>query len=267
MNKATFGLMAVMAIALLTMSGCATKATAIAKKIVHPDGTTEYYSETSIMSTGDKASEVAADGMFADGTEEDLGSGFKKASGKQESTGIEGTLKGMGDFMTGFARALEAAKGVPSGSSASQPVIQGAPAEAVDGSAPVGKAYNLSPATTTAAIPDYAAMSTKIAEAKLSGKPLVVIAGSPTCGYCSTLKDLLDADTAFTGRDDIVLYRETNAWTINAALSFTGGGPAPIVRVVKYDVKTGKAVCDTTLNRPKTVAEIADAINTCSPPK
>lgn len=269
-------------VVLALMSGCATKAKAVAKKIIHPDGTVEFYSETSIMSTGDKASEVAADGMFADGTEEDLGSGFKKASGKQESTGIEGTLKGMGDFMTGMAKFMAVAQtgGIapiavtPQATSA---VKQSAPVTATDSSTPVATATDsstpvatarvLNPSqTTVTSIPNYEPLSTKVAEAKISGKPLVVIAGSPSCGFCEKLRGLLDADTAFTGRTDIVLYRETNEWSVNGALDFTGGGPAPIVRVVQYDTTSGKAVCDKTLHRPS-IADIVEAINACNPVK
>lgn len=101
----------------------------------------------------------------------------------------------------------------------------------------------------------------RIAEAKASGKTLVVVAGHPLCGYCTRLEAALDA-SGISARPDIVLVRELNPWEANAAAVWTGGGNAPIVRVTRWDA-SGGLVCDRKLNRPGTVAEIEAAIGAC----
>ena len=101
----------------------------------------------------------------------------------------------------------------------------------------------------------------RIAEAKASGKTLVVVAGHPLCGYCTRLEAALDA-SGLSARPDIVLVRELNPWEGNAAAVWTGGGDAPIVRVTRWDASGGLA-CDRKLNRPGTVAEIEAAIGAC----
>ena len=101
----------------------------------------------------------------------------------------------------------------------------------------------------------------RIAEAKASGKTLVVVAGHPLCGYCTRLEAALDA-SGIAARADIVLVRELNPWEANAAAVWTGGGKAPIVRVTRWDASGGLA-CDRKLNRPGTVAEIEAAIGAC----
>ena len=115
---------------------------------------------------------------------------------------------------------------------------------------------------TTAA--PSAAVAAKIAEAKASGKPLVVIARSPSCTYCQALELKLKEDSAFTSRTDIVLYREDAEWGNNGALSWTGGGAAPIVRITQWDA-SGKITCDKTLNRPATISDIEAAVSVCNP--
>ena len=96
------------------VAGCFTSATAYTEK-TNPDGT-KTVSRVSVIGTGDKASQVAAEGLFADGTQDDLGAGVKTASANQKSTGIDGTLKGVGDLLGGIAavmRAYPAAGAVP----------------------------------------------------------------------------------------------------------------------------------------------------------
>jgi hypothetical protein len=90
------------------IAGCLTSATAYTKRTA-PDGTVTE-SKVRIVGTGDKASEVAAEGMFADGADDALGAGVKTANATQQSTGIEGTLKGMGDLMGGMAQFMVAAQ-------------------------------------------------------------------------------------------------------------------------------------------------------------
>ena len=96
------------------VAGCFTSATAYTEK-TNPDGT-KTVSRVSVIGTGDKASQVAAEGLFADGAADDLGAGVKTASANQKSTGIDGTLKGVGDLLGGIAavmRAYPAAGAVP----------------------------------------------------------------------------------------------------------------------------------------------------------
>ena len=59
-----FALMAAVSL----IAGCFTSATARTKRTVSKDGVVTLESEVSIVGTGDKASDVAAEGLFADGT-------------------------------------------------------------------------------------------------------------------------------------------------------------------------------------------------------
>ena len=52
-------------------------------------------------------------GLFADGAADDLGAGVKTASANQKSTGIDGTLKGVGDLLGGIAAVMRAYPAVP----------------------------------------------------------------------------------------------------------------------------------------------------------
>lgn len=241
-------------------AGCFTSATARTKKTL-PDGTvTESY--VGIVGTGDKASQVAAEGLFADGTDEDLGSGVKNAKASQESSGIEGTLNGLGGLMTGMANFMAATQGVKTTQAVQPtPVAESSGEfESVGTSALISKPDTL-PAETVAA--NATVLAYKMAEAKSSGKPLVVIAGNVGCGYCTKLDKLLDADAAFLARKDIILYRETSPWATNQAGKWTGGGNLPVLRVTQWD-SSGQVVCDKKVNRPKSIAEIESSLNTCS---
>ena len=91
-------------------AGCFTSATAYTKRTDKDGAVTE--SRVSIVGTGDKASQVAAEGLFADGAADDLGAGVKNASASQQSTGIEGTLNGLGVLMGGMAQVMAASQGV-----------------------------------------------------------------------------------------------------------------------------------------------------------
>lgn len=88
--------------------GCFTRATAYTKRT--PDGTT--LSRVSVVGTGDKASQIAAEGLFADGADEDLGAGVHAAQASQESSGIQGTLAGLGALLQGLAQ-FSGAHGAP----------------------------------------------------------------------------------------------------------------------------------------------------------
>ena len=95
------------------VAGCFTSATAFTKKTA-PDGTVTE-SKVKIIGTGDKASQIAAEGLFADGAAEDLGAGVKTASASQQSTGIKETLEGMGVLLTGIGSLVAKTQGIPVG--------------------------------------------------------------------------------------------------------------------------------------------------------
>lgn len=115
MKKALFSIM-VMAVVSAFVSGCFTSATAFTKKTASDGTVTE--SKVKIIGTGDKASQIAADGLFADGASDDLGAGVKTASASQQSTGIKETLEGMGVLLTGIGQLVAKTQGIPIASSA-----------------------------------------------------------------------------------------------------------------------------------------------------
>ena len=98
------------------VAGCFTSATAYTEK-TNPDGT-KTVSRVKIVGTGDKASQIAAEGLFADGAAEDLGAGVRTASATQQSTGIKETLEGMGVLLTGIGQLVAKTQGIPIASSA-----------------------------------------------------------------------------------------------------------------------------------------------------
>ncbi len=110
-------------------AGCFTSAAANTKKTLK-DGTV-IESRVSIIGTGDKVSTIAAEGLFADGSEADLGAGFKSANAAQQSTGIGDTLKGVGSLMQGMAGFMAVAQGVklPAAAAADDVSAESAPAE------------------------------------------------------------------------------------------------------------------------------------------
>lgn len=110
MKKKMMMLAALAAVAGMT-AGCFTSAVAFTKKTA-PDGTVTE-SKVKIVGTGDKASQIAAEGLFADGASDDLGAGVKTASASQQSTGIKETLEGMGVLLTGIGTLVAKMQGVP----------------------------------------------------------------------------------------------------------------------------------------------------------
>ena len=221
------------------VAGCFTSATAYTET-KHTDGSVTV-SKVKIIGTGDKASQVAAEGLFADGTADDLGAGVKTASASQTSTGIDGTLNGVANILLGVERLVAVKQGTQTGQVVTRP--------------PLGVSVSSSTSVATGAI-----LSGKVAEAKAAGKPLVVVAGSPDCSYCTSLDAALNG-SALPSRSDIVLVRETAPWASNSALAWTGGGDAPVVRVTRWNAD-GTELCNTKLNRPN-VAEIEAAIGAC----
>jgi len=120
------------------VAGCLTRATAYTKT-THKDGSVTE-SVVSVFGTGDKASEIAAEGLFADGTAEDLVAGVKNAKASQQSTGIDGTLTGLGTLMQGMATFMASAQGVKTATAA--PSTQSATANCTDGNCTTPAAAN-----------------------------------------------------------------------------------------------------------------------------
>jgi len=110
MKKKMMMLAALAAVAGMT-AGCFTSAVAFTKKTA-PDGTVTE-SKVKIVGTGDKASQIAAEGLFADGAADDLGAGVKTASANQKSSGVKETLEGMGVLLSGIGTLVAKTQGVP----------------------------------------------------------------------------------------------------------------------------------------------------------
>lgn len=91
----------------VVLVGCMSSATAWTEKRTTKDGVIIERSKVSIIGTGDKASQIASEGVFADGGIDDLGAGVKKASASQQSSGIDGTLRGIGELLGGVAQLME----------------------------------------------------------------------------------------------------------------------------------------------------------------
>jgi hypothetical protein len=176
MKKKMMMLAALAAVAGMT-AGCFTKAVAYTK--TNPDGSKE--SRVSIVGTGDKASQVAAEGLFADGAAEDLGAGVKSAKASQESTGIQGTLAGMGTLLNGMAQFMAASQRIPV-----TPVA--VPEQAAKASAP----------TETVAITDSGSAAPDQKEAQTvagtnSAVTVVILGDRASCSLCRSLWSYLDA--------------------------------------------------------------------------
>lgn len=166
---------------MLAVSGCLTSITAETKKTA-VDGSVTL-AKVRVFGTGDKVAQSAAEGLFADGTDEDLGAGVKKASAKQESSGIEGSLKGMGDFMGGVAQFMLAVKELQDPTpTVKKPVVvdQDTESAEVDTSSPPPTASETTPKSVVSA----------------EGAPTVAILGNRvTCSLCRTLWSELNATT------------------------------------------------------------------------
>lgn len=99
------------AAALMATAGCMTR-TLAQTKTTHLDGTVTE-SLVSVIGIGDKASEVASKGLFADGTVETLGAGVADAKASQQSTGVKETLDGMGVLLGGIGQLVAKSQGIP----------------------------------------------------------------------------------------------------------------------------------------------------------
>ena len=157
------------------VAGCFTSATAYTET-THADGSVTV-SKVKVVGTGDKASEIAAEGLFADGTASDLGAGVKTASASQTSTGIDGTLAGLGTVLQGMAQFMAAAhvagiagNGTQSASVASESGGSHSISELVRGPSGVRSAVS-----------------------GVGGATVAIIGNRETCAYCRTLWAGIDA--------------------------------------------------------------------------
>ena len=188
-------------------AGCFTSATAYTET-KHADGSVTV-SKVKVIGTGDKASQVAADGLFADGTQEDLGAGVKTASASQQSTGIDGALKGVGDLLGGIAavmRAYPAAGAIPA-----VPAVQPAAAGAAQ-TAAVDGGCTFAAATTHDMVPtEYNGVP---------GENGIGVYGKSGCGRCAAYA-AAHPDVALIdiGNEQ---YRKTMWDTLKNRFKFTG---------------------------------------------
>jgi len=200
MKKMMMMFAALAAVAGMT-AGCFTSATAFTKKTA-PDGTVTE-SKVKIVGTGDKASQIAAEGLFADGAAEDLGAGVKNASATQQSTGVKETLEGMGVLLTGIGNLVNRAQDIPIASSAVSSAT--ANADTLEASS-----------ETVAATSGYGG---------IPGTDGIGVYGQPTCSRCRAYK------TAHPETEIIDLRVAANEAALRSALArlgHTGSIPLPV---------------------------------------
>lgn len=235
--------------AALIISGCVT-ATGYAER-TEKDGVVSTRAKYTLFGGG-AAAQQAIQGLAIDGDKDAPGVALEAANNSQDSTSAIQALVRLGAILG--------------------PFMPGAPAAAprVQATAPLPPDDVAGPASATSApaasVPVSAALTAAKAEAVASGKPLVVLASDPACGYCAKLDRAIAAGGEdLLTRPDIVLYRESAPWANNAALRWTGGGAAPILRVTSFD-PDGKVLCDKKVNRPQTVGDIEAAVRACVAP-
>jgi hypothetical protein len=211
--------------ACMMTAGCFTSATAWTERI-NPDGS-KTISKVSVIGTGDKASQVAAEGMFADGASDDLGAGVKNASASQQSTGIKETLEGVGSLLGGLGAFMARTQGVPVPTIA--PVTPDAASVA---SAPVKGEYDSPvPSGTVAALPG-------------TGIGVVVLGNRATCGYCAAFWARMDpADLAKACCGAVIIDADkTDAPNLYQAFAPADGFQYPLVRVYEGGQLKGEFV-------------------------
>ena len=234
-------------------TGCLTRATAYTKTTNKDGSVTE--SRVSIVGTGDKASEVAAEGLFADGTADDLGAGVKNAKAAQQSTGIDGSLNAMGLLCGNIAQLMAASQGVklPASASASAPVVSAAPEE-------TGETATATAQAVTASAP----RSVICAE----GGPTVAILGNrATCSRCRKLWSGLDANTLAESlcSASIIDADKTDNPSEYAARRPAEAFEYPLVRVYKPDGQLAGQFSGVGMTQDAIVAKVKTLIPTCGP--
>ncbi len=229
MKRALFSIMILAAVSVIT--GCFTSATAYTKKTSADGVVTE--SKCSIIGTGDKVSQIAADGLFADGTTEDLGAGVKKASASQQSTGIGETLTGMGNLMASMAKVMAASQGgpvvsAPPTTASITPIVQQSEAlQALDGIESV----------SGTAVTSETAYSTDGFKGA-SGAAGEGIYGHPSCSRCRAYRTA-HPDTEIVNID--TPENRTAMWAALRRLGFTGSNVAlPVAITATAYTQTAK---------------------------
>ena len=207
------------------VAGCFTSATAWTRKTDTKGNVTE--SRVSVIGTGDKASQVAAEGLFADGASDDLGAGVKTASASQQSTGIKETLEGVGSLLGGLGAFMARA--------------QGAPVTAIAPVAPNG--------TSAASAPEKGEYDSPVPTGTVSALPgtgigVVVLGNRATCGYCAAFWARMDAkDLASACCGAVILDADkTDAPNLYQAFAPADGFDYPLVRVYEGGVLKGEFV-------------------------
>jgi hypothetical protein len=236
------------------LSGCFTKAAAHAKKTTAPDGTLTLESDISIIGTGDKASQVAAEGMFADGADDTLGAGVKNAKASQQSTGIKETFEGMGTFMGGLGQFMAASQGVPK-------VAAIKPAADVEGE-------DAEPAVTaTAAEPKATATPRSVITSE--GAPILAILGNrATCPRCRALWQGLDSAalaTALCGASVIDADKSENAAEY-ARIRPSGGFSYPLALVYAADGTLAGQFSAAGMSQAQLVDKVKALVPACAAP-
>ena len=170
----TMAVLAALAAAAFMAAGCVTRVTARTR--TNTDGSTESY--VTVLGTGDKASDVASEGLFADGTRETLGAGVANAKASQQSTGVDGALAAAGNL---FAQGVQA--GMAAYGMRAAPAAAGGAGAAGTRDPPV---YAPAPAT--------APVSAPLSAVSGDGYGFVAVLGNrATCSLCRSLWAGLDA--------------------------------------------------------------------------
>lgn len=205
------------------VAGCYTSATAYTKNTL-PDGTV-VESNVKIIGTGDKASQIAAEGMFADGTVEDLGAGFKNANASQESTGIQGTLAGMGTLMTGMAEFMKAAQQV-------NPATIAVPSISTPAPATSKQEVSVEAAANPQPLSQNNIKGQNVVNAN-SNAEIVILGNRETCPLCRTLWSKLDVKNLSSAACDasVIDADKTDNASVYAAKRPTVGFEYPYVRI------------------------------------
>lgn len=221
------------------VAGCFTSATAYTET-THADGSVTV-SKVKVIGTGDKASQIASEGLFADGTAEDLGAGVKSASASQTSTGIDGTLAGLGTVLQGMAQFLAASHVAGNGTQSASVAPEAGGAQSISEivRGPSG---------------DRSAVS------GVGGATVAIIGNRKTCAYCRTLWAGIDAaalSDAVCGAAVIDADATANA-SEYAKYKPSGAFAYPLIRVYGADGKLAGEFS----GRALTQAAIIDKVKT-----
>ena len=245
----TIGFMTLMIIA---MSGCGTVAYTVSEK-TSPDGT-KTYTKAKVFGFGDKASEIAASGMFSDGSDDALGSGFKDANASQKSTGIDGTLAGMGQMFIGMAQLASTFQSMQTGGILPVKTATSVPIVSQDTSGPSAEATIAKNNTVMLGVP--------------STSEIVILGNKSTCSLCRALWGKLDvtALSAATGASVIDADEIANPSAYKERRISGTDWTWPFVRIYS-DGKVVSEFSGRGLTQETLLAKACEALGTCAPTK